>query len=261
MTYGSRTHGQPVGGGLGRAEQPRGPLGRVGAGRLRRQLTGMPADREAEAGLGVVPLRRQAVRGQIAARLPGGGGHAARRGHRGLVDRVGVLGRLHPGHPRIGGQGGPLQFQCQRHLVLGRELSQLRAVKVQGRGRHTVGLGHARELVGAAEAGVVQRLLEGLAHGVVVEGRGVGEALPPVPHNPHADSLRRRRRERLDLALVGPHLGLALVGHEGFHVEASAGPTGDPLRDLQQARAHAAVPPGSVISSRLGLTRRCRPAR
>ena len=198
----------------------------------------MAADRESEPGLGLVAVGGQAVGDQVAAGLAGRRRHAPRGGHRGLVDRVGVVGRLHTGHAGVCGKRGPLELQRQAHLVLGREIDQLGAVQVEGCGLHAVGLGHSRELVDAAEAGVVQCFIEGLSQRLVVEGGGVGEALPAVAYDSHADPHRRRRGERLDLALVGPHLGLALLGDEGLHIEARASPANNPLSNLQQALTH-----------------------
>ena len=220
----------------------------------------MAAHREPEPGLGLVGVRRQAVGGQIAAGLAGRGRHATRCGHRRLVHRIGVVGRLHAGHTRVRGQSGPLELDCQRHLAVGGEIDQLGPVQVEGCGLDAVGLGHSCELVDAAEAGVVERLVEGLPHGLIIQGRGVGEALPAVAHNPHADPYRRRNRERLDLALVGPYLGLLLVGHEGLDIDAGAGPADDALGNLQQARArHAQAPAPSTGRAEMSrLTRRCR---
>ena len=87
--------------------------------------------------------------------------------------------------------------------------ARLVAVEVELGHGHAVGLGQAVELVGRAEAGVVAGLGERLGEHVVVERAGVGEALPAVDDDPDADALRLGRRERLDLALVDPHLGVA----------------------------------------------------
>src|SRR5690606_25299107 len=55
---------------------------------------------------------------------------------------------------------------------------------------------------------------------------------------------RLGRRERLDLALVGAHVGLPLADDDRLDLLALAGPGDDPLRYVGQVgHAQAAVPP------------------
>ena len=102
-----------------------------------------------------------------------------------------------------------------------------------------------------AKRGVVARLVDHLGDDVLVEAAGVGEALPVADDDPHADALRLGRRQRLDLALVGPHLGVARPADDRLDLLAVVGPGDDAVGDVEQvarhagagADAHAAVPP------------------
>ena len=156
-----------------------------------------------------------------------------------LAHGVDELGRLDAGDAGVGGLHRPLELEGQVDLLAGREVGQRRPEQVELGHGHAVGLGQAEVLVGGGEAGVVAGLGERLGEDVVVEAAGVGEALPVADDDPHADALRLGRRQRLDLALVGPHLGVARPPDDASTCSPSLRRADDPVGDVEQVARHA----------------------
>ena len=129
--------------------------------------------------------------------------------------RVGVVGVV-DAHPRVGGEGQPLELLGQLDLAVRRVAGEGVVPQRLRRARDAVGLGEAGPLVDRAEGDVVAGLGEHLVDGGGVERAGVGEAGAPVTDDAHADALALRRDEVLDLALVHAHLGLAAAGDVGL---------------------------------------------
>ena len=117
----------------------------------------------------------------------------------------------------------------------------------RSRGRHAVGFGQDHVGVGRGEAGVVAGIVQRGGDDVGVERSGPGEtdlaarAAGPVDEDPDPDAGGVRRRERLDLAVVGPHLGVGAPRHVDLHALAGTRPADDRLREVVQI-VHA-VPP------------------
>ena len=68
---------------------------------------------------------------------------------------------------------------------------------------------------------------------VLVEGGGVGEALAIAEHHPDADAHGLGGRERLDVGVVGAHLGVAR-GDDDLDLLVVAGPADDPVGDVAE---------------------------
>ena len=252
--------GDRAAGGLDRAQQAGGALGRVVGGLGEVDVGGLAAHRHAVAGLGLVAVLGQRLHRQVAdGRAPGHGDAGGGR-HRPLARAVAPLRDAHADDARVAGLDGPLELERQVDLAVGGHRGQAVAPQVDVGRRHAVGLGQADPLLGLGEGGVVAGLGQHLGDDRLVERAGLGEALAPVVHDPHADAGRRGLGERLDLAAVHPHAGRRRAADEGLDLLAALRPRPRPWRpgrassSARDGRRVAVTAPEIVTSAMTSVT-------